>query len=198
MLLDANLPDDTYSSLLAYRTGTAPLDPDLADAFFDRYGVPVLQAYGATEFAGGVAGWTLQDFKDHWKAKRGAVGRVNKGVDARIVDPESGAVLAPASRACSNCAAAIPAPRTGPAPPTLPNSTKTISSISGAVTTARSFAAASRSSQPMSPPRWRPIPPSAKLRSSACPTSGWGEVPVAGYLLKAGASAPTTPNCALS
>jgi len=95
MLLDANLPDDTYSSLLAYRTGTAPLDPDLADAFFDRYGVPVLQAYGATEFAGGVAGWTLQDFNAHWKTKRGAVGRVNKGVDARIVDPETGEVLKP-------------------------------------------------------------------------------------------------------
>lgn len=95
MLLDANLPDDTYSSLLAYRTGTAPLDPDLADAFFDRYGVPVLQAYGATEFAGGVAGWTLQDFNAHWKDKRGAVGRVNKGVDARVVDPDTGAELAP-------------------------------------------------------------------------------------------------------
>ncbi|MBV1918360.1 MAG: acyl--CoA ligase [Sphingomonadaceae bacterium] len=94
MLLDADLPADVYSSLRAYRTGTAPLDPDLADAFFERYGIPVLQNYGATEFAGGVAGWTLQDFNDFWKTKRGSVGRVNKGVDARIVDPESGEALA--------------------------------------------------------------------------------------------------------
>ena len=93
MLLDADLPADVYSSLKAYRTGTAPLDPDLADAFFEKYGIPVLQNYGATEFAGGVAGWTLQDFNDHWKTKRGSVGRVNKGVEAQIVDPDSGAVL---------------------------------------------------------------------------------------------------------
>lgn len=93
MLLDANLPADVFSSLVAYRTGTAPLDPDLADAFYDRYGIPVLQNYGATEFAGGVAGWQLQDFKDYWKLKRGSVGRVNKGVEAQIVDPDTGAVL---------------------------------------------------------------------------------------------------------
>jgi acyl-CoA synthetase (AMP-forming)/AMP-acid ligase II len=93
MLLDANLPKEDLSSLVAYRTGTAPLDPDLADAFYQRYGIPVLQNYGATEFAGGVAGWTLDDFKAHWTGKRGSVGRVNKGIEARIVDPESFAPL---------------------------------------------------------------------------------------------------------
>lgn len=90
MLLDANIPKEDFASLAAYRTGTAPLDPDLADAFYERYGVPVLQNYGATEFAGGVAGWTLDDFRTHWKARRGSVGRLNKGIDARIVDPDSG------------------------------------------------------------------------------------------------------------
>lgn len=93
MILDANVPREDFASLVAYRTGTAPLDPDLADAFYERYGVPVLQNYGATEFAGGVAGWTLDDFKLHWKTKRGAVGRLNKGVEAHVVDPESGAWL---------------------------------------------------------------------------------------------------------
>lgn len=94
MILDADIPEEDFSSLVAFRTGTAPLDPDLADAFYERYGVPVLQNYGATEFAGGVAGWTLQDFKDNWKTKRGAVGRLNKSVEARIADPENGAALA--------------------------------------------------------------------------------------------------------
>jgi len=94
MLLDANIPKEDFSSLVAYRTGTAPLDPALADAFYERYGIPVLQNYGATEFAGGVAGWTLDDFKAHWKAKYGAVGRLNKGVEAHIVDPENGSELA--------------------------------------------------------------------------------------------------------
>ena len=93
MLLDADIPKEDFSSLVAYRTGTAPLDPDLADAFYQRYGIPVLQNYGATEFAGGVAGWTLDDFKAHWTEKRGSVGRLNKGSEARVVDPESGETL---------------------------------------------------------------------------------------------------------
>jgi len=77
MIMDANIPREDLSSLAAYRTGTAPLDPDLADAFYERYGIPVLQNYGATEFAGGAAGWTLEDFKIFWKQKRGSVGRIN-------------------------------------------------------------------------------------------------------------------------
>jgi long-chain acyl-CoA synthetase len=93
MLLEADIPKEDFSSLAAFRTGTAPLDPDLADAFHERYGIPVLQNYGATEFAGGVAGWTLDDFRIHWHGKRGAVGRLNPGVEAHAVDPESGETL---------------------------------------------------------------------------------------------------------
>lgn len=93
MIMDADIPREDFSSLLAYRTGTAPLDPDLADAFYERYGIPVLQNYGATEFAGGVAGWTLEDFKAYWKLKRGSVGRINPGIEARITDPDTGAEL---------------------------------------------------------------------------------------------------------
>jgi acyl-CoA synthetase (AMP-forming)/AMP-acid ligase II len=94
MLLDAKVPKDDLASLLTFRTGTAPLDPALADELFTRYGIPVLQNYGATEFAGGVAGWTLGDFKAHHADKRGAVGKLNPGVTARIVDPETGQPLA--------------------------------------------------------------------------------------------------------
>jgi long-chain acyl-CoA synthetase len=53
----------------------------------------LLQNYGATEFAGGVAGWTLADFKEFHAQKKGAVGKLNRGITARIVDPESGAEL---------------------------------------------------------------------------------------------------------
>jgi len=97
MILDANIPREDLSSLVAYRTGTAPLDPDLADAFYERYGIPVLQNYGATEFAGGAAGWTLEDFKAFWKTKRGSVGRINPGLEARIVNPDTGEALSPGS-----------------------------------------------------------------------------------------------------
>jgi acyl-coenzyme A synthetase/AMP-(fatty) acid ligase len=93
MILDAKAPKADLASLVAFRAGTAPLDPDLADEFYERYGIPVLQNYGATEFAGGVAGWTLADFKTHHRDKRGSVGRLNPGVEARIVDPETGEVL---------------------------------------------------------------------------------------------------------
>lgn len=93
MILDADVPPEDLSSLVAFRTGTAPLDPDLADAFHDRYRIPVLQNYGATEFAGGAAGWTLDDFKTHWREKRGAVGRLNPGAEARTIDPQTGDVL---------------------------------------------------------------------------------------------------------
>jgi acyl-coenzyme A synthetase/AMP-(fatty) acid ligase len=94
MILDAMLPKEDLSSLSAWRTGTAPLDPELADRFYETYGIPVLQNYGATEF-GGVAGWTLSDFKTLWAAKRGAVGRLNAGVEGRVIDPENGQPLPP-------------------------------------------------------------------------------------------------------
>ncbi len=93
MIMDARPDPDTFSSVLAMRTGTAPLDPDLADAFYETYGVPVLQNYGATEF-GGVAGWTMADFKAHRLDKRGSVGRLNPGIEGRTVDPETQAPLA--------------------------------------------------------------------------------------------------------
>jgi len=93
MLLDAKFPKEDFASLVTFRTGTAPLDPDLADAFYEHYGIPVLQNYGATEYAGGAAGWTMEDFKRYGKEKRGSVGRLNAGVEARAVDPETGATL---------------------------------------------------------------------------------------------------------
>jgi long-chain acyl-CoA synthetase len=95
MLLDADVPAEDFSSLLAFRTGTAPLDPEVADRFYERYGIPVLQNYGATEFAGGVAGWTLEDFKAHWNDKRGSVGRLNPGVEGRVVDVGGAEALPP-------------------------------------------------------------------------------------------------------
>lgn len=92
MVLAAGVPKEDLSSLVAYRTGAAPLDPALADEFWKTYGIPVLQNYGATEL-GGVAGWTLDDFREFWPLKRGAVGRLNPGVEARIRAAEGGEVL---------------------------------------------------------------------------------------------------------
>lgn len=95
MILEANVDKEDFSSLAAFRCGTAPLPPDLADAFHERFGIPVLQNYGATEFAGGVAGWTIADHRNHYKDKRGSVGRMNPDCEGRIVDPVTGAILEP-------------------------------------------------------------------------------------------------------
>jgi acyl-coenzyme A synthetase/AMP-(fatty) acid ligase len=94
MIIDAKVPREALSSLAVFRTATAPLDPNLADQFYELYGVPVLQNYGATEFAGGVAGWTLSDFKAFGAERRGSVGRMNPGVEGRVVHPETGEPLA--------------------------------------------------------------------------------------------------------
>jgi long-chain acyl-CoA synthetase len=93
MILDFNPSKEQLATLVALRSGTAPLDPDVVDEFLRRFNIPVLENYGATEFAGGVAGWTMEDFRQYWGTKRGAVGRLNARVEARVVDPESFQVL---------------------------------------------------------------------------------------------------------
>lgn len=95
MLLDADVDPADLASLSSLISGTAPLDPDLIDAFYRKYGIPVCSNYGATEFAGAIAGWTIDLFRERWAEKRGAAGRIHGNVAARIVDAESGAALAP-------------------------------------------------------------------------------------------------------
>jgi acyl-CoA synthetase (AMP-forming)/AMP-acid ligase II len=93
-VLDADLDPADFQSVRSVICGTAPLSPDDADAFFAKYGVPVLISYAATEFGGGVAGWNLSDHSEFWAAKRGSVGRAHPGCTLRVVDAETGAPLA--------------------------------------------------------------------------------------------------------
>jgi acyl-CoA synthetase (AMP-forming)/AMP-acid ligase II len=83
-----------FASIRSVVSGTAPLDPDLAEGFTARYGVPVLTSYAATEFGGGVAGWNLKDYQEHASHKRGSVGRAHAGCELRVVDEGSGEPLA--------------------------------------------------------------------------------------------------------
>jgi len=92
MVLDSDIDPEWLSSLKAVRAGSAPLDPLVAEAFTARFGIPVLQAYGATEFQG-LASWTLKDHRRFATAKKGAVGRIHPGVEVRVVDPETEQVL---------------------------------------------------------------------------------------------------------
>src|SRR5262249_17837286 len=92
MIWDAQVPVEALSSLIAIRSGTAPLDPELQERFEAKYGVPILIDYGATEF-GGVAAWSMADHKTYAASKRGSVGRIVAGVQVRVVDATSGEAL---------------------------------------------------------------------------------------------------------
>jgi acyl-CoA synthetase (AMP-forming)/AMP-acid ligase II len=93
-VLHSDLVRADLASIRAVTCGTAALSADDADAFTEKYGIPVLTSYAATELGGGVAGWTFADYQQHWRAKRGSVGRANPGSALRVVD-ERGTPLGP-------------------------------------------------------------------------------------------------------
>jgi acyl-coenzyme A synthetase/AMP-(fatty) acid ligase len=92
-VLHSDLTRDDLQSVRAVTSGTAPLSAEDADAFTDKFGIPVLTSYAATEFGGGVAGWTLRDYQKFWHTKRGSVGRATLGARLRVVD-DNGAPVA--------------------------------------------------------------------------------------------------------
>jgi long-chain acyl-CoA synthetase len=94
MVLDAGVPATQLASLHAVRCGTAALPPDIQLRFESTYSVPVLPVYGATEFGGAAAGWTIADHRKYSATKLGSAGRALPGVDLRVVDP-NGAEQAP-------------------------------------------------------------------------------------------------------
>lgn len=87
-VLHSDLRREDLESIRTVTSGTAPLSANDADAFADKFGIPVLTSYAATEFGGGVAGWSLADHQKHWQAKRGSVGRANPGAHLRVVDDD--------------------------------------------------------------------------------------------------------------
>lgn len=91
-VLHSDLGPADLTGIRAVTCGTAPLSADDAEAFTEKFGIPVLTSYAATEFGGGVAGWTLADHRRYWKAKRGSVGRASLGARLRVVS-EDGTVL---------------------------------------------------------------------------------------------------------
>ena len=85
MILEANIEPSRLSSLRVIRGGTAATPPELQVAFENRFGVPVLTTYGATEFTGAIVSWSPEDHRVY--------GRAHPGVELRVVDPESGDAL---------------------------------------------------------------------------------------------------------
>jgi long-chain acyl-CoA synthetase len=97
MLLDANIPREELACLKSLGTGAAPVELDVHRAFEERYGIPLLLAYGATEFGGRVCTMTAALHAEFGKQKLGSVGRPIPGAKVRVVDPETGEEL-PANR----------------------------------------------------------------------------------------------------
>jgi acyl-coenzyme A synthetase/AMP-(fatty) acid ligase len=95
MILDAGVPKDELSCIRYFSTGAAPLDPTVQRAFEDRYGIPVLLSYGATEFGGPVCAMTPELHAEWGQKKFSSVGRAYPGAQLRIVDGDTGAALAP-------------------------------------------------------------------------------------------------------
>ncbi|HMF61084.1 MAG TPA: fatty acid--CoA ligase family protein [Vicinamibacterales bacterium] len=95
MLLDAAIPPPALTSLTSVWSGSAPVKPDTVNAFTERYGLPVLGNYGATEFCGAVATWSLDDYRRFHAERSAATGRIRPSVaHARVRDPNSGEILA--------------------------------------------------------------------------------------------------------
>jgi acyl-CoA synthetase (AMP-forming)/AMP-acid ligase II len=88
MILEANIEPQLLKSLKAVRAGTAPLDLQVQIDFEQRYGVPILVDYGAAEFIGGVAGWTLDDHRRYASLKRRSVGRARSDVQLKVAAPD--------------------------------------------------------------------------------------------------------------
>lgn len=93
MVLDRDIPREDLASIRYVGTGAAPLDPTVQRAFEQRYGIPILLSYGATEFGGPVASMTPALHAEWGARKLGAVGRAMPGARLRIVHPETGEEL---------------------------------------------------------------------------------------------------------
>jgi long-chain acyl-CoA synthetase len=89
-LLDENISKEDLASFAVIGVGAAALDPELQEQFEQRYAIPLLAGYGATEFCGVVANWTLDLYRQFGRAKRGSVGRPRPDARLRVIDPKAG------------------------------------------------------------------------------------------------------------
>jgi long-chain acyl-CoA synthetase len=87
-VLDSDISRDELSSVRAMTVGTSHVEPAIVDEFYERFAIPVLAVYGATEFSGAVAGWTKADFLARWEDKKGSVGRAFPAVRLQVIDDE--------------------------------------------------------------------------------------------------------------
>jgi long-chain acyl-CoA synthetase len=110
MVLAQNVPSEELASLEYISAGAAPLDRQLHREFEERYGIPILMSYGATEFGGPVTLMTPALRKEFGASKFDSVGRSWAGAQLRVVDPDTHEPLPPGSVGVLE----VIAPRIGP------------------------------------------------------------------------------------
>jgi long-chain acyl-CoA synthetase len=110
MVLDADIPPADLACIRSLGTGAAPLDPTTHRAFEERYRIPILLSYGATEFAGPVTAMTAELHAQWGKQKFGSVGRPIAGAQLRVIDSDTSEVLPPGQEGILE----VTVPRMGP------------------------------------------------------------------------------------
>lgn len=93
MVLDAKVPRERLAGVKYFVGGSAPMPPELQDEFEETYGIKVIWAYGATEFCGTIISWTPDLHEQFRKTKAGAMGKALPGIELRVIDVETGAIL---------------------------------------------------------------------------------------------------------
>jgi len=93
MVYDAGVAEEVLSSVTIVNMGGARLDPDVQKRFEEKYGLLILSSYGATEFFGAVASWSLNDRRHYGNSKFGSTGRVRPGITLRVIDVATGEPL---------------------------------------------------------------------------------------------------------
>jgi long-chain acyl-CoA synthetase len=88
-IVERGVPRAWFDGVQCLTTGSAPLDPRAARQFADRYGIAVLNAYGATEFGGPVIAWRDDDWEQWNATKLGSAGRPLPGVDVRVASTDA-------------------------------------------------------------------------------------------------------------
>jgi acyl-coenzyme A synthetase/AMP-(fatty) acid ligase len=95
MMLDADVPREALGPARLVRSGMTKLPVETQKAFEDKYGIPVVMSYGATEFGGVVIQMEYEHAIEWGQQKLGSTGRAYGEAKVRVVDAATGEPLGP-------------------------------------------------------------------------------------------------------
>jgi acyl-CoA synthetase (AMP-forming)/AMP-acid ligase II len=189
-LIDEDVPVEALAGIKYMSGGASALDADLQRAVEQKYGVIILQAYGATEFGGVVSSVQPQHIEEFGPEKALSVGRPWAGSEFRIVDPQTGAVLPPEQPGELH----VRVPRLGPDWVRTSDLAK-LDADGFLYYLGRSDGAIVRGGFKIDPEAVRAAlmahPAVSDAIVAGAPDRRLGEVPVAAYALRPGAAAPS-------